>query len=203
LHAPAHDGISQSPPPGSGAALGTPFIENLASPFVPKSLEPAFPLVGSAFNFYDSFAIPPAPQWSETRQRRPTGTCDENIDTNLRNVLDPTTIFVGGLEVHGRCTWDEQRLRRVFGQYGEIAEVRLVRPGERYTGDEIRVPISTHFPAHRKAAFAFVTYKSNKSSSRAVLAEVSTLCLFQSPLPDIILLAQPHLRWSTYSCPAS
>ncbi|KAI0001641.1 hypothetical protein BJV77DRAFT_969003 [Russula vinacea] len=153
LHAPAYDGISQSSPPGPGAALGTPFIENLASPFVPKSLEPAFPLVGSAFNFYDSFAIPPAPQWSEARQRRPAGACDENIDTNLRNVLDPTTIFVGGLEVHGRCTWDEQRLRRVFGQYGEIAEVKLVRP------------------AHRKSAFAFVTYKNNRSSSRAVLAE--------------------------------
>jgi RNA recognition motif-containing protein len=54
---------------------------------------------------------------------------DENIDVNLRNVLDPTTIFVGGLDVHGRCTWDEQRLKRVFGQYGEIAEVKLVRPG--------------------------------------------------------------------------
>ena len=50
----------------------------------------------------------------------------------MRNVFDPTTtIFVGGLEIHGRCTWDEERLRRVFGQYGEIAEVKLVRPGRR------------------------------------------------------------------------
>lgn len=128
FHAPARSGNAQSPPPGSASVLSPPFIENLASPFVPKSLEPAYPLAGSAFNFYDSFAIPPASQWSEARAR-PTGTGDENIDVNLCNVLDPTTIFVGGLDVHGRCTWDEQRLKRVFGQYGEIVEVRLVRPG--------------------------------------------------------------------------
>ena len=128
LHAPAH-GNTQSPPQGSVVALSTPFIENLASPFVPKGLEPTYPLVGSALNFYDTFAIPPASHWSETRQRRPAGTCDENIDANLRPDIDPLTIFVGGLEVHGRCTWDEHRLKRVFGQYGEIAEVKLVRPG--------------------------------------------------------------------------
>lgn len=128
FHAPVHSGITQSPPPGSVAALSPPFIENLASPFVPKSPESAYPLA-SAFNFYDSFAIPPAPRWLEARPRGPTGTGDENIDINPHNVLDPTTIFVGGLDVHGRCTWDEQRLIRVFGQYGEIAEVKLVRPG--------------------------------------------------------------------------
>ena len=122
---PVHSGNTQSPPPGSVTALSPPFIENLASPFVPKNLESAHPLSGSAFNLYDSFAIPPAPQWSEARHLGLTGTGDENIDINLRNVLDPTTIFVGGLDVHGRCTWDEQRLKRVFGQYGEIAEVKL------------------------------------------------------------------------------
>jgi len=142
FHAPAHGGNTQSPPPGSVAALSPPFIENLASPFVPKSLEPARPLAGSAFNFYDSFALPPAPQWSAaTRPRGPGGTGDENIDVNLRNVLDPTTIFVGGLDVYGRCTWDEQRLNRVFGQYGEIIEVKLVRPGGYAHDDVIRVPI--------------------------------------------------------------
>ncbi len=145
LHAPAHGGNTQSPPTRSVAALSPPFIENLASPFVPKSLEPAYPLAGSAFNFYDTFAIPPAPQWSEAKARRPVGTGDENIDANPRNVLDPTTIFVGGLDVHGRCTWDEQRLGRVFGQYGEIAEVKLVRPGGLYGDDVIRLPILHNF----------------------------------------------------------
>jgi hypothetical protein len=87
------------------------------------------PHVGGALDFYDTFAIPPAPQWSEARPRRHAGPCDENADVSVRNRVDPTAIFVGGLEVHGRCTWDEQRLKRVFGQYGEIVEVKLVRPG--------------------------------------------------------------------------
>jgi RNA recognition motif-containing protein len=128
-HSPSHGGNTESSLPCSVAALSTPFIESLASPFFPKNLEPAYPPVGRDFNLYDTFAIPPASQWSEARQRGPAGTCDENINANLRNVLDPTTIFVGGLEVHGRCSWDEQRLRQVFGQYGEITEVKLVRPG--------------------------------------------------------------------------
>ena len=64
------------------------------------------------------------------RPRRPV--YDENVDINTHNVLDTTTIFVGGLDVYGRCTWDEQRLKRIFGQYGEIVEVKLVRPGGWY-----------------------------------------------------------------------
>ncbi|KAI9512564.1 hypothetical protein F5148DRAFT_853195 [Russula earlei] len=128
-------------------------VENLASPFIPRSPRPVYPSVGNAFNFYDNFAIPPALQWSETRPRRHSEPGDENVDVNPRNVHNQTTIFVGGLEVHGRCTWDEQRLKGVFGQYGEIVEVKLVRP------------------AHRKSAFAFVTYKNAKSSLRAIQAE--------------------------------
>jgi RNA recognition motif-containing protein len=110
-------------------------VEDLASPFNPRRPGPAYPQVDSGFNFYDTIAIPLAPHWPETRPRRPPGPCDENMDANVRNVFDPTTIFVGGLEVHGRCTWDEERLRRVFGQYGEIAGVKLVRPGRRSTDD--------------------------------------------------------------------
>jgi len=66
------------------------------------------------------------------RPQRPAGIYDENIDINTHNALDTTTIFVGGLEVHGRCTWDEQRLRKIFGQHGEIVEVKFVRPGRWY-----------------------------------------------------------------------
>lgn len=130
LNAPAHGGDTHSPAPV--IALTPPFVENLASPFNPRSPGPIHPQVGSNFNFYDTFAIPLAPHWPEARPRNLVGPCDENMDINMRNVFDPTTtIFVGGLEIHGRCTWDEERLRRVFGQYGEIAEVKLVRPGRR------------------------------------------------------------------------
>ena len=129
LHAPAHGGDPRSPSPGRVDHQSTPFVENLASPFNPRSPRAVNPHAGSAFNLYDTFAIPPAPQWSEARTRSSAGPCDENADVNHRNAFNSTTIFVGGLEVHGRCTWDEQRLKKVFGQYGELVDVKLVRPG--------------------------------------------------------------------------
>jgi hypothetical protein len=129
LHAPDHGGDARSPSPGLIEQPGTPFVENLASPFSPRNTRAVKRNAGSTLDFYDTFAIPPAPRWSEARPQRRAGPCDENADVSIRNVFDPATIFVGGLEVHGRCTWDEQRLRRVFGQYGEIVEVKLVRPG--------------------------------------------------------------------------
>ena len=128
-HAPAYGGNPRSPSPGRVDYQNTPFVENLASPFTPRSPKAVNAHDGSAFNLYDTFAIPPAPQWSEAQPRSSAGPCDENAGVNQRNAFDSTTIFVGGLEVHGRCTWDEQRLKKVFGQYGEIVDVKLVRPG--------------------------------------------------------------------------
>ena len=129
LHDHAYGGDPRSPSPGRVGYQSTPFVENLASPFTPRSPKAVNPHAASAFNFYDTFAIPPAPQLSEARPRSSAGPCDENADVNQRSAFDSTTIFVGGLEVHGRCTWDEQRLKKVFGQYGEIIDVKLVRPG--------------------------------------------------------------------------
>ena len=40
--------------------------------------------------------------------------------------IDPTAIFVGGLEVPD--SWDEGKLRRVFGRFGSVEEVQLVKP---------------------------------------------------------------------------
>ncbi|KAI0275047.1 hypothetical protein BC834DRAFT_27703 [Gloeopeniophorella convolvens] len=152
FRAASEGGDPQFPPAVSVTALNPPAIDNLASPFVPKSPEPTYPRISSGFGFYDNFSAPSASQWPELRPRRSVVPCDENMDVN-RDGLDPTTIFVGGLEVHGRCTWDEQRLRRVFGQYGEIDEIKLVRP------------------AQKKSAFAFVKFNNSRSSSQAVLAE--------------------------------
>ena len=106
------------------------------------------------------------------------------MDINARNVSDPTTIFVGGLEIHGRCVWDEDRLIRVFGQYGEITEVKLVRPGKQSI-DGGFCWLILRVPAHRKSAFAFVTYKNKESPSRAVLGEVVSAFWFRRSLPDL------------------
>lgn len=44
--------------------------------------------------------------------------------------FDPKTIFVGGLEPYGPVPWDENRLRNVFQQYGEVENVRIVNQCE-------------------------------------------------------------------------
>lgn len=42
--------------------------------------------------------------------------------------VDRTTIFVGGLEMYGTNSWDEARLSGLFGKYGNIENIQLVRP---------------------------------------------------------------------------
>lgn len=39
---------------------------------------------------------------------------------------DGRELFIGGLDME---TWDEERVRSVFGQYGTIEEMRFVKPG--------------------------------------------------------------------------
>lgn len=42
------------------------------------------------------------------------------------NMPDGRELFIGGLDIE---TWDEERVRNVFGQYGTIEEMRFVKPG--------------------------------------------------------------------------
>ncbi|RPD82415.1 hypothetical protein L226DRAFT_564990 [Lentinus tigrinus ALCF2SS1-7] len=67
--------------------------------------------------------------------------------------LDPTTVFVGGLEVLGPDAWDENKLRRTFGRFGNIENVHIVAP------------------LNKRTAFAFIKYASEVSASRAVREE--------------------------------
>jgi hypothetical protein len=42
--------------------------------------------------------------------------------------VDPTTIFVGGLEMFGPNAWDEGKVRALFSKYGGIEAVKVIRP---------------------------------------------------------------------------
>lgn len=58
--------------------------------------------------------------------------------------VDPRTVFVGGLESYGPRSWDESRLREIFGKYGEVREVHIVCPSKwRSSPLSIAVLIST------------------------------------------------------------
>ena len=43
--------------------------------------------------------------------------------------LDPTTLFVGGLETFGPGAWDEAKVENFFARFGGLESVKLVRPG--------------------------------------------------------------------------
>lgn len=42
--------------------------------------------------------------------------------------LDPTTLFVGGLEMHGPGAWDEDKVARFFRRFGGLDSVKVVQP---------------------------------------------------------------------------
>lgn len=43
-------------------------------------------------------------------------------------VIDPTTLFVGGLEIHGPNAWDDEKVTAFFDRFGGLESVKLVRP---------------------------------------------------------------------------
>ncbi|EGO05305.1 hypothetical protein SERLA73DRAFT_157880 [Serpula lacrymans var. lacrymans S7.3] len=69
------------------------------------------------------------------------------------SALDPTTIFVGGLEMYGPNAWDEERVRNFFSRFGGVETVKVVRP------------------VNKRSAFAFVKFDNTESPIRAVNEE--------------------------------
>ncbi|KAJ7631151.1 hypothetical protein FB45DRAFT_917647 [Roridomyces roridus] len=64
--------------------------------------------------------------------------------------IDPTTLFVGGLEMNGPDAWNEEKVRTFFGRFGGLESVHVVKP---LTG---------------RTAFAFVKFDNTESPARAV-----------------------------------
>ncbi|KAG6911611.1 hypothetical protein DXG01_011914 [Tephrocybe rancida] len=67
--------------------------------------------------------------------------------------IDPTTLFVGGLETFGPGAWDEEKVTKFFARYGGLEEVKIVRP------------LNAH------AGFAFVKFNNTEAPARAVFEE--------------------------------
>ncbi|CCL98124.1 uncharacterized protein FIBRA_00118 [Fibroporia radiculosa] len=67
--------------------------------------------------------------------------------------VDPSTIFVGGLEMYGPSAWNEAKLRLLFGRFGHIESIQVVRP------------------TNQRSAFAFIKFSDIEASARAVREE--------------------------------
>jgi hypothetical protein len=44
--------------------------------------------------------------------------------------IDPTSLFVGGLEMSGPHAWDEERVKNFFSKFGGVEAVKVVFPSE-------------------------------------------------------------------------
>ncbi|KAG7098997.1 hypothetical protein E1B28_000883 [Marasmius oreades] len=76
-----------------------------------------------------------------------------NPRTSMEKVVDTSTLFVGGLDMHGPGAWDEAKLQNYFQRFGGLQNVKIVRP------------------ASGKAAFAFVKFNNTESAARAIQQE--------------------------------
>ncbi|KAJ7751270.1 hypothetical protein DFH07DRAFT_531521 [Mycena maculata] len=78
---------------------------------------------------------------------------DKNGYSGGAKDLDPTTLFVGGLEMYGPSAWDEDKVSTFFGKFGGLKSVKVVRP------------------LSGRSAFAFVEFDNTESPARAVFEE--------------------------------
>ncbi|KAF8640511.1 hypothetical protein AX17_000173 [Amanita inopinata Kibby_2008] len=76
-----------------------------------------------------------------------------NVNVLQEKTIDPTTLFVSGLELFGPTAWDEEKVRKCFGRYGYLENVKFVRPYNSYS------------------AFAFVKFKDTQGPVRAIQEE--------------------------------
>ena len=57
--------------------------------------------------------------------------CQDDSNTIFKGKsVDPSTLFVGGLEMFGPNAWDEGKVRKCFENYGALESVKFVRPCE-------------------------------------------------------------------------
>ncbi|KAF9566097.1 hypothetical protein CPC08DRAFT_814999 [Agrocybe pediades] len=102
------------------------------------------------------FPVTPLSVATEVRHSTPEADVKESIyppKTRSDRDIDPTTLFVGGLEMFGPGAWDEEKVRVFFARFGGLESVKLVRP------------------LNSCAAFAFVKFDNAESPARAVYEE--------------------------------
>ncbi|KAF9245752.1 hypothetical protein BU15DRAFT_70822 [Melanogaster broomeanus] len=123
------------PTSGSGASPIT--------PRTPGSL--TTPITGSYVGDVQSMSLKDC-EGQSSRSRPPREKGDDTV-------VDPTTIFVGGLDMFGPIAWDEEKVRAMFSKYGRVETVKVIHP------------------INKRSAFAFVKFDNTDSPMRAVREE--------------------------------
>ena len=64
----------------------------------------------------------------QSMRPKPLGEKENHAMNRSDRELDPTTLFVGGLEMFGPGTWDEEKVKIFFARFGGLESVKVVRP---------------------------------------------------------------------------
>jgi len=116
---------AQTPVEEEGQELDIPPTPDFGmSPNTPKTTgSMMFPHTPSAYNF----GVP-----SPSHKDMGTKVLQSYLRDEVRgeSVIDPTSIFVGGLEMHGPHAWDEERVKVFFAKFGVVEDVKVVFPSE-------------------------------------------------------------------------
>lgn len=96
--------------------------------------------------------------------------------SNDRPRVDPTAIFVGGLDVYSDDVWDESHLNAIFAKYGRIENIQIVRPGKASLCVRRTRHLTCDRAASKKSAFAFVKFSDAEAAANAVQEEVCLPC---------------------------
>jgi hypothetical protein len=116
---------AQTPVEEEGQELDIPPTPDFGmSPNTPKTTgSMMFPHTPSTYNFGV-----PSPSHKDTG----TKVLQSYLRDEVRgeSVIDPTSIFVGGLEMHGPHAWDEERVKVFFAKFGVVEDVKVVFPSE-------------------------------------------------------------------------
>ena len=70
---------------------------------------------------------------------------DQDLTRSERD-LDPTTLFVGGLETLGPSAWDEEKVAKFFSRFGGLESVKVVRPRKFYLRFVFISPPTAYLP---------------------------------------------------------
>lgn len=148
LRSRSHSGIpaaaeTSSTPPHDFAATSTPHSTGAASivemspdrstaPRTPKSAQIPIPT-----GMHDSTArsksferdLVCGPERAETPSQPPLlRSLNNEWLASDKPRVDPTAIFVGGLDIYSDDVWDESHLNALFAKYGRVENIQLVRP---------------------------------------------------------------------------
>ena len=130
---PPHDfAATSTPPPTSAASIVEMTSDRSTATRTPRSAQvpiPASPRGNEArAKSYERDLLCVSERAESSGQPSPLPSFSHEFIASDKSRVDPTAIFVGGLDIYSDDVWDESHLNAIFAKYGRIEHIQLVRP---------------------------------------------------------------------------